>query len=313
MPPSIIQVPPNMTTLKSSFRLEPDVLEILDNYVAAYGVSRNQALNNLIRASLQLGTLSKLPPKDVTCDDLSSEIASIKARLTKLEAATQMSPKDATSEFKVGQVITGQYGKLYPLLANSQSITDKHNKKNYRLHPSLGLVTAVTYSKSDKKKFRVVDVFDPTVEEVIVSEDNTFMDADGRWYYQSLEESVEESTEEPVEPIESLVPIQEVAVIAPESTLEVSGDISEIILDALESTLDTPTLPDATSEETLTRDEFMAKWDMRTDTVEGNQAYSKAFDKTKDGGFWTAPDGSTWTRTGRAKQARWTKMSPATV
>ena len=101
---------------------------------------------------------------------------------------------------------------------------------------------------------------------------------------------------------------------ASESTLEVSGDVSEVIPDAPESTLeDIPTLPDATQEETLTRDEFMAKWDMRTDTVEGNQAYSKAYDKTKDGGFWTAPDGSTWTRTGEKKKALWTHKTPATA
>lgn len=180
--------------MKSSFRLEPEVLEILDNYVAAHGGSRNQALNNLIRASLQPDTLSKLPPKDATCDDLSSELASIKARLTKLEAATQKQHIDATPEFKVGQVITGQYGKLYPLLLNSRYVLDKHNKKRYILHPDLGLITAVTTSKSLQKKFRVVDVFDPTVEEVIVREDNTFIDADGRWYHQSLEESVEEPT-----------------------------------------------------------------------------------------------------------------------
>ena len=120
MPPTKIQVPSSMTTIKSSFRLEPDVVEILDSYAAAHSVTRTQALNTLIRASQQAETLSKLPPKDVTCDDLSTELASIKARLTKLEAATQMSPKDATPEFKVGQVITGQYGKLYPLLLNSR-------------------------------------------------------------------------------------------------------------------------------------------------------------------------------------------------
>lgn len=313
-----------MTTLKSSFRLEPDVLEILDNYAAAHSVSRNQALNTLIRASQQLYTPSRLPPKDATCDDLNFELASIKARLTKLEAATQMPPKDTTSEFKVDQVITGQHGKLYPLLVNSQTATDKHNKKKFSLHPSLGLVTEVTPSKSGKKKFKVVDVFDPTVEEVIVREDNTFMDADGYWHCQSLEESVEEPIEEIVEePIEQLVeepieesaePIQEVAVIAPESTLEVSGDISEITPDAPHSTLKvTPTLPDATSEVTLTRDEFRAKFGMIPNTVEGDRAHTIASDEAKKKGYWIAPNGSRWTKTGRNKSVRWTQKTPVTA
>lgn len=319
MPPTRIQVPPNMTTLKSSFRLEPDVLEILDNYAAAHSVSRNQALNTLIRASQQPDTPSKLPPKDATYDDLSSELASIKARLTKLEAATQKTPADATPEFKLGQVITGQHSKLYPLLCHSQTAKDKHNKKRFSLHPDLGLVTEVTASRSEKKKFKVVGVFDPTIKEVIVSEDNTFMDADGRWYYQSLEESVEEPLEEPVEepiqesvePIESLAPIQEVAVIAPESTLEVSGDISEISPDAPQSTLKvTPSLPEVTQAVTLNRDEFVAKFGM---IRANNTAYSEAYHKTKDGGFWTAPDGTTWARTGDNRKALWTQKPLATV
>ena len=104
-------------------------------------------------------------------------------------------------------------------LGRSTYVLDKHNKKRYILHPDLGLITAVTTSKSNQKKFRVIDVFDPTVKEVVVREDNTFIDADGRWYHQSVEESVEEPIEEIVEePIEELAePIQEVAVITPDS------------------------------------------------------------------------------------------------
>ena len=204
-------------------------------------------------------------------------------------------------------MITGQYGKLYPLLVNTQTATDKHIKKKYILHQSLGLVTEVTASKSGKKKFKVVDVFDPTVEEIIVGEDNTFMDADGRWYYQSLEESVEEPTEESVEePIESLAPIQEVAVFTPKATLEVSQDIP----DTPEPTLEvSPSLQDATQAVTLSRGEFVAKWGIRLESI----AYSEAYNKTKDQGFWTAPDGTTWTRTGDNKKAIWTKMPLVTV
>lgn len=151
---------------------------------------------------------------------------------------------------------------------------------------------------------------------MIVREDNTFIDADGKWHYQSVEESVEEPIEELVEePIEeSVVPIQEVAVIAPESTLEVSQDISEIIPDAPESTLKvTSTLPDATQAVTLTKDEFIAKFGMRADTGEISHLYSKACVKSKADGYWTAPNGSRWTRTDEGNKAIWTQKTPVTV
>lgn len=95
---------------------------------------------------------------------------------------------------------------------------------------------------------------------------------------------------------------------APESTLEVSQDVSEVIPDALEFTLDvTPTLPEVTQAVTLTRDEFIAKFGMMTDTGEISQTYSIAFKATNNKGFWTAPDGTMWTKTGISRSARWTR------
>lgn len=72
-------------------------------------------------------------------------------------------------------------------------------------------------------------------------------------------------------------------------------------------------MPDATSEETLKKDEFQAKWGMVLGVNHNNPAYTEACMEANKKGYWLAPDGSRWTKTGKNKSVRWTQKTPATV
>lgn len=129
----------------------------------------------------------------------------------------------------------------------------------------------------------------------------------------ALAQQLRNNQEANQEDIEDSQDISETLSDAPESMLEVSQVVFEIIPDALESTLDTPSLPEVSQELTLNKVEFRTKWGMIPKTVEGERVYGEACSEAIDKGYWTAPDGSRWTRTGKGDKALWTKMPLVTA
>lgn len=51
----------------------------------------------------------------------------------------------------------------------------------------------------------------------------------------------------------------------------------------------------------------MAKWEMIPRTVEGDQAYKKACVEANTKGYWLAPDGTVWKKTGKDHSALWVR------
>ena len=223
-----------MTTKETKLRIEPSLDDWLNTQAAITGIAKTkyiiQALETHRSANIHIHPqispeLSPVSPVDVS---IYAEVAALKSRVAKLE---QGIPK-AIPSFEVGQVITGQHGKLYNLLNNSKEVHQQQNKLHYYLSNKLGIIFyQYGESKAGTVKYRVASCFPG--ERVVLDTEGKFLTTAFTGELGWFTESELAALTEPislVEPTKDETPIEVVSTTLekPASAVKLSSDEVEV-------------------------------------------------------------------------------------